>query len=44
MTLELRKISDWAKNNQLKFNEHKSKVMLKFRGKRKEKVGINILT
>src|SRR5215468_8118670 len=25
MNLELRKISDWAQNNKLKFNEHKSK-------------------
>jgi hypothetical protein len=37
MNLELRKISDWAQNNKLKFNEHKSKVMLMSRRKRKEK-------
>jgi hypothetical protein len=36
MNLELRKISDWAQNNQLKFNEHKSKVMLISRKKRKK--------
>ena len=37
MNLELRKGSEWAKNNKLKFNEHKSKVMLMSRRKRKEK-------
>ena len=37
VNLELRKISDWAQKNQLKFNEHKSKVMLMSRRKRKEK-------
>jgi hypothetical protein len=35
--LELRKISDWAQNNKLKFNEHKSKVTLMSRRERKEK-------
>jgi hypothetical protein len=37
MNLELRKIPDWAQNKKLKFNEHKSKVMLMSRRKRKEK-------
>jgi hypothetical protein len=36
MNLELRKISDWAKDNKLNFNEQKSKVMLMFRRKRKK--------
>jgi hypothetical protein len=39
MNFELRKISDWAQNNKLKFNEHKSKVMLMFRRKRKKEKG-----
>jgi len=34
MNLELRKISDWAQNNILMFNEPKSKVMLMTRRKR----------
>jgi hypothetical protein len=38
--VELRKISDWAQNNKLQFNEHKSKVM--FRRKRKENKEIEI--
>jgi hypothetical protein len=42
MNLELRKISEWAHNNKLKFNEHKSKVMLMSRRKRKEKKEIEI--
>jgi hypothetical protein len=33
MNVELRKISDWAQNNKLKFNEHKSEVMLMSRRK-----------
>jgi len=37
INLELRKISDWAQKNKLKFNENKSKVMLMSRRKRKEK-------
>ena len=37
MNLELRKISDWAQKNKLKFNENKSKLMLMSRRKRKEK-------
>jgi len=37
MNLELRKISDWAQNSKLKFNEHKSKVMITSHRKRKEK-------
>jgi len=36
LNLELRKISDWAQNNKLKFNEYKSKVMLMSRRERKE--------
>ena len=36
MNLELRKISDWARNNKLNFNENKSEVMLMSRRKRKE--------
>jgi hypothetical protein len=39
MHLELRKISDWAQNNKLKFNENKAKVMNMSRRKRKEKKG-----
>jgi hypothetical protein len=39
MNLELRKIQDWVQNNKLKFKENKSKVMLMFRRKRKEKKG-----
>jgi hypothetical protein len=39
MNVELRKISDWTQNNELKFNEHKSEVMLMSRRKRKEKRG-----
>jgi hypothetical protein len=35
MNLELRKISDWVQNNKLKFNKHKSNVMLTSRRKRK---------
>jgi hypothetical protein len=42
MNLELRKISDWAQNNKLKFNENKSKVMLTSRRKRKEKRKVEI--
>jgi len=37
MNLELRKISDWAQNNKLKFNKHKSKAMLMYRRKLKER-------
>jgi len=37
MHLELRKISDWAQKNKLKFNENKSKVMIMSRRKIKEK-------
>jgi hypothetical protein len=36
MNVELRKNSDWAQNNKLKFKEHKSKVMLMSRRKRKQ--------
>jgi hypothetical protein len=42
MNLELRKISEWSHNNKLKFNEHKSKVMLMSRRNRKEKKEIEI--
>jgi hypothetical protein len=42
MNVELRKISDWAQNNKLKFNEHKSKVMFMSRRKRKENKKIEI--
>jgi hypothetical protein len=42
MNLELRKISEWAHNNKLKFNEHKSEVTLMSRRKRKEKKEIEI--
>jgi len=34
--LELRKISDWAQNNKLTFNENNSKVTIMSRRKRKE--------
>jgi len=34
--LELRKISDWAQNNKLMFNENNSKVTIMSRRKRKE--------
>ena len=36
MKVELRKISDWAQNNKLKFNEHKSKVIVSQEKKRKQ--------
>ena len=42
LNLELRKFSDWAQNNKLKFNEHKSKVMLMSRRKRKEKKEVQL--
>jgi hypothetical protein len=42
MKLELSKISDWDQNNKLKFNGHKSKVMLMSRRKRKEKKEVEI--
>ena len=42
MNLELRKISDWAQNNKLKFNENKSKVMLMSHTKRKEDKEVEI--
>jgi hypothetical protein len=42
MNLELRKISDWAQNNKLKFNEDKSKVMLMSRRKIKEDKEVEI--
>jgi hypothetical protein len=42
MNLELRKISDWARNNKLNFNENKSKVMLMSRRKIKEDKEVEI--
>ena len=42
MNLELIKISDWARNNKIKFNENKSKAMLIPRRKRKERKKIEI--
>jgi len=38
MNLELRKFSEWAQNNKLKFNEQKSKVMLMSRRKKRRKM------
>jgi len=35
--IEMGKITRWAKNNKITFNENKSKVMLITRRKRKEK-------
>jgi hypothetical protein len=40
--VELSKISKWAVNNKIRFNEHKSKVMLLTRRKRKERQEIDI--
>ena len=40
--VELSKISEWATNNTIRFNEHKSKVMLLTRRKRKERQEIDI--
>ena len=40
--VELSKISAWADNNKIRFNEHKSKVMLMTRKKRKERNEIEI--
>jgi hypothetical protein len=42
MNLEMRKFLEWAKNNKLKFNENKSKVMLMSRRRRLEKKEIEI--
>ena len=42
MNLDLRKKFEWAHNKKLKFNEHKSKVMLMSRRKIKEKREIEI--
>jgi hypothetical protein len=42
MNLEIKKISVWAQNNKLKFNENKSKGMLMSRRKRKENKEIGI--
>jgi hypothetical protein len=42
MNVELRKILDWAQGNKLKFNEHKSKIILMSRRKRREKKEIDI--
>ena len=40
--VELSKISKWAVNNKIRFNEHKSKVMLLTRRNRKERQEIDI--
>jgi len=40
--VEMSKISAWAVNNKIRFNEHKSKVMLMTRRKRKERKEIKI--
>jgi len=40
--MEMQKIVSWAKNNKINFNEHKSKVMVISRRKRKENKGIPI--
>ena len=42
MNLELRKISGWAYNNKLNFNENKTKVMLMSRRNRKEDKEVEI--
>jgi hypothetical protein len=36
-TVELSKVSAWAKQNKIRFNKQKSKVMLMTRRKRKER-------
>jgi len=40
--VDLSKISAWAVNNKIRFNEYKSKVMLMTRRKRKERKEIEI--
>jgi len=40
--IELSKISSWAKDNKIRFNEQKSKTMLLTRRKRREKGAGNI--
>ena len=40
--IELSKIKGWAKNNKIKFNDTKSKVMLVSRRKRKENKNITV--
>ena len=42
MNLEMDKISRWARNNKIQFNERKSKVMLMSRRKRRESKDIEI--
>ena len=42
INVQLSKISKWAVNNEIRFNEHKSKVMLLSRRKRKERQEIDI--
>ena len=42
VNVELSKISAWAANNKIRFNEHKSKTMLLTRRKRKERKEIEI--
>ena len=40
--IEMRKITEWAKNNKICFNEDKSKTMLVSRRKRKEKKEVSV--
>jgi len=40
--IDIGKISNWAKENKITFNEQKSKVMLVTRRKRREKTEVNI--
>jgi len=42
MNLELQKISNWAQNNKIKFNENKSKMMLLSRRRRKERKKVEL--
>lgn len=42
VNIELQKISTWATNNKIRFNEHKSKTMLLTRRKRKDRKEIEI--
>jgi hypothetical protein len=42
MNLEMRKIQDWTQSNKMKFNENKSKAMLRSCRKRKGKKDIEI--
>jgi hypothetical protein len=40
--VEMEKIAIWAENNKTKFNDEKSKVLLRTRRKRKEQKGIAV--